>query len=86
MEAPRTQHSLQRPHVIANACEGRSRSCCALVKHDVSGLRVTDTLRVTEDAVEKPLAKVGLIETVTRAWASSCCAWRGACASVAAIS
>ena len=38
----------------------------ALVKHDVSGLPVAGTLRVTEDAVEKPLAKVGLINTVTR--------------------
>lgn len=38
----------------------------ALVKHDVSGLPVADTLRVTEDAVEKPLAKVGLVNTVTR--------------------
>ena len=38
----------------------------ALVKHDVSGLAVADTLRVTEDAVEKPLAKVGLAGTVTR--------------------
>ena len=38
----------------------------ALVKHDVTGLPVADTLRVTEDAVEKPLAKVGLVATVTR--------------------
>src|SRR5262245_15405609 len=38
----------------------------AFVKHDVSGLPVADTLRVTEDAVEKPLAKVGLVSTVTR--------------------
>ncbi|HET6196146.1 MAG TPA: hypothetical protein VFE12_10340 [Acetobacteraceae bacterium] len=38
----------------------------ALLKHDVSGLPVADTLRVTEDAVEKPLAKVGLVGTVTR--------------------
>ena len=38
----------------------------ALVKHDVNGLAVADTLRVTEDAVEKPLAKVGLVSTVTR--------------------
>src|SRR5215475_2563115 len=38
----------------------------AFVKHDVSGLPVANTLRVTEDAVEKPLAKVGLITTVTR--------------------
>jgi hypothetical protein len=38
----------------------------ALVKHDVSSLPVAETLRVTEDAVEKPLAKVGLASTVTR--------------------
>jgi hypothetical protein len=38
----------------------------AFLKHDVSGLPVANTLRVTEDAVEKPLAKVGLITTVTR--------------------
>lgn len=38
----------------------------ALVKHDVSRLPVAATLRVTEDAVEKPLAKVGLVATVTR--------------------
>jgi hypothetical protein len=37
----------------------------ALLKHDVSGLPVADTLRVTEDAVETPLAKVGLVRTVT---------------------
>ena len=38
----------------------------ALVQHDVRGLPVADTLRVTEDAVEKPLAQVGLVRTVTR--------------------
>jgi hypothetical protein len=38
----------------------------ALVKHDISGLPVAATLRVTEDAVEKPLANVGLVKTVTR--------------------
>ena len=38
----------------------------ALLKHDVSGLPVANTLRVTEDAVEKPLGKVGLVNTVTR--------------------
>ena len=38
----------------------------ALVKHDVKGLPVADTLRVTEDAVAKPLANVGLVRTVTR--------------------
>ncbi len=38
----------------------------AFVKHDVSGLPVAGTVRVTEDAVEKPLAKVGLVGSVTR--------------------
>src|SRR5690349_6144454 len=38
----------------------------AFLKHDVRGLPVANTLRVTEDAVEKPLAKVGLVNTVTR--------------------
>ncbi len=38
----------------------------AFLKHDVSKLPVADTLRVTEDAVQKPLAKVGLVRTVTR--------------------
>jgi len=38
----------------------------ALLKHDTSGLPVSDKLRVTEDAVEKPLAKVGIVNTVTR--------------------
>jgi hypothetical protein len=38
----------------------------ALVKHDIRGLPVAGTVRVTEDAVEKPLAQVGLVGTVTR--------------------
>src|SRR5215475_13604433 len=38
----------------------------AFLKHDVRGLPVASTLRVTEDAVEKPLEKVGLVSTVTR--------------------
>ena len=38
----------------------------AFLKHDVRGLPVAGTLRVTEDAVEKPLAKIGLFNTVTR--------------------
>jgi hypothetical protein len=38
----------------------------AFLKHDVSEIPVADTLRVTEDAVDKPLAKVGLVRTVTR--------------------
>ena len=38
----------------------------ALVKHDTSKLPLSDKLRVTEDAIEKPLAKVSLLNTVTR--------------------
>ena len=38
----------------------------AFLKHDVSKLPVASTLRVTEDAVEKPLDKVGLVRTMTR--------------------
>src|SRR3954467_6876840 len=38
----------------------------AFVKHNVSGLPVAATMRVTEDAVEKPLAKVGLVTSLTR--------------------
>ena len=38
----------------------------SLVKHDTSKLPVSDNLRVTEDAVEKPLEKVSLVKTVTR--------------------
>lgn len=37
----------------------------ALVRHDITKLPVADTLRVTEDAVEKPLKSVGLVKTVT---------------------
>jgi len=64
-------NAAQRPTATA-ACD---RECLrgkvtqllhALVKHDVNGLPVAGTLRVTEDAVEKPLAKVGLVGTVTR--------------------
>jgi len=38
----------------------------ALLKHDASRVPVADTVRVTEDAVEKPLKSVGLFNTVTR--------------------
>ncbi|HEY6456608.1 MAG TPA: hypothetical protein VIY90_15150 [Steroidobacteraceae bacterium] len=38
----------------------------ALLRHDTSKLPVSDKLRVTEDAIEKPLAKVSLLTTVTR--------------------
>ncbi len=37
----------------------------AFVKHDVSKLKVAPTLRVTEDAIVKPLAEVGLVKSVT---------------------
>jgi hypothetical protein len=64
--------SAAQPQRATTACD---RECLrgqvtqllyALLKHDVSGLPVAPTLRVTEDAVEKPLAKVGLVGTVTR--------------------
>jgi hypothetical protein len=37
----------------------------ALVEDDASELPLADSLRVTEDAIEKPLAEVGLLDTVT---------------------
>ena len=36
-----------------------------LIEHDLSRLPVADTLRVTEDAIEKPLAQLSLRNTVT---------------------
>jgi len=38
----------------------------ALVEHDVGKLAVAPTLRVTEDAVEKPLDQVALVRSVTK--------------------
>jgi hypothetical protein len=38
----------------------------ALVEHDAGKLAVAGNLRVTEDGVEKPLAQVGLVRTVTK--------------------
>lgn len=38
----------------------------ALLEHDASKVPVADTVRVTEDAIEKPLAKMSLLNTVTR--------------------
>jgi hypothetical protein len=37
----------------------------ALLEHDPSELPIADSVRVTEDAVEKPLAEVSLLNTVT---------------------
>lgn len=38
----------------------------ALLRHDASRLPVADAVRVTEDGIEKPLARLGLLNTVTR--------------------
>jgi hypothetical protein len=38
----------------------------ALLKHDTSKLPLSTSVRITEDAIEKPIAKVGLVNTVTR--------------------
>jgi len=38
----------------------------ALLRHDASRVPVADTVRVTEDGIEKPLANVGLLRTITR--------------------
>jgi hypothetical protein len=38
----------------------------ALVEHDIGKLAIAPNLRVTEDAVEKPLDKVGLVRSVTK--------------------
>ena len=60
------------PAVAAPVCD---RECLrgkigevlyALVDHDVGKLAVAPDLRVTEDGVEKPLAKVGLARSVTK--------------------
>jgi hypothetical protein len=38
----------------------------ALLEHDASKVPVAEAVRVTEDGIEKPLARVGLLNTVTR--------------------
>jgi hypothetical protein len=38
----------------------------ALIEHDAGKIPVAGTVRVTEDAIEKPLANVSLLRTVTR--------------------
>jgi hypothetical protein len=59
----------------APAATGCDRECLrgeitevvyALLDHDPGKLDVAPTLRVTEDGVEKPLAKVGLLHSVTK--------------------
>lgn len=38
----------------------------ALLRHDASRVPVAATVRVTEDGIEKPLAKIGVLGTITR--------------------
>jgi len=38
----------------------------SLLKHDTSKLPLSDKVRVTEDAIDKPLERVGILKTVTR--------------------
>jgi hypothetical protein len=65
-------HPQRPPARVAQACDREclrgkiSEVLYALVDHNVSQLEVSPTLRVTEDAVEKPLDKVGLVRTVTK--------------------
>ncbi len=65
-------HRAPAPVVAPPACD---RECLrgevtlvlyALAEHDVSQLAVAPGLRVTEDGVEKPLDKVGLVRSVTK--------------------
>ena len=63
---------VRQPALAATACD---RECLrgritevlyALVEHDTAKLPVASLLRVTEDGVEKPLAQVGLVRSVTK--------------------
>jgi hypothetical protein len=60
------------PAAVAPSCDreclrGMLTVCLySLMKHDTSTLPLSDKVRVTEDAVEKPLEKVSLVRTVTR--------------------
>ena len=70
-----TAFAAQAARAPAKAAAACDRECLrgkitevvyALAGHDVSKLDVAPTLRVTEDAVEKPLDKVGLVRSVTK--------------------
>ncbi len=59
----------------ANAAEPCDRECLrgkvtevldAFARHNAAGLAVAPGLRITEDGIEKPLAQVGLVRSVTR--------------------
>lgn len=55
--APRCDRECLRSHI--------TQILWGLVKHDLGKIPFADTLRVTEDADEKPLKNVGLVRTVT---------------------
>lgn len=64
-----------QPAAAADAAPACDRECLrgkitevlyALVEHDAGKLAVAGNLRVTEDGVEKPLDKVGLVRSVTK--------------------
>jgi hypothetical protein len=58
---------LPAPTCDRECLRGMITTCLyALLKHDTSKLPVSDKLQVTEDAIEKPLEKIGLAKTVTR--------------------
>ena len=65
-------HPTRAPASLPPACDREclrgkvSEVLYALADHDVSKLAVAPTLRVTEDGVEKPLDKVGLVRSVTK--------------------
>ena len=65
-------HPARAPAVAAPACDREclrgkvSEVLYALADHDVGKLAVAPTLRVTEDGVEKPLDKVGLVRSLTK--------------------
>ena len=70
-----TAHAAQPARAPAAAAAACDRECLrgqvtevlhALIHDDVGKLAVADGLRVTEDGVEKPLAQVSLVRTVTR--------------------
>jgi len=62
----------QPQHAPAPSCDREclrsllTASLYSLMRHDTSALPLSDSVRVTEDAIEKPLAKVSLLNRVTR--------------------
>lgn len=66
--APKAKPALPAPPACDREClRGMvTQVLYALVGHDTGKLPLAGNLRVTEDGVEKPLAKVGLVNTVTK--------------------